>query len=221
MTFRVKLFAAAALAGLAGSNAAFAGPALSIYGGYQSATRSSVSVTDGTQFNTNWEGKPFSAPPYWGVRGTWWLDDFQEGNVGVAIDFSHTKAYADQRTLSNRKLGWSHFEFSDGLNLATANVFYRFHDPEHSWTPYLGIGVGADIPHVEVDRKSGHTSNYQLGGVSGQFTVGFDYRLTEHVSAFSEYKLNYSRVNVSIDSGASLKTSLVTHAIDLGLTYNF
>jgi lipid A oxidase len=219
MKSRANLLLGIAFASLA--SAAFAEPALSIYGGYQSVGRSSVSVTDGTQFNTDWEGKPFTMPPYWGVRGTWWLDDLQDGNIGVAIDFSHTKAYASAKTLSNKKLGWSHFEFSDGLNLATANVFYRFRDPQHNWTPYIGVGIGADIPHVEVDRKSGSTRNYQLGGVSGQLTVGFDYKLTEHFSAFSEYKLNYSHVDVDIDSGDRLTTNLMTHAINAGITYHF
>jgi lipid A oxidase len=203
------------------SNAANADPTLSLYGGFQTAARSTVSVTDGTKFTAGWEGKSFSPPPYWGVRGTWWLDDFGYDNIGVSIDFSHTKVYADKDTLQHKTPGWTHFEFTDGLNLLTANMFYRFQQPGRAWTPYLGAGIGADIPHVEVFRPSGKTWNYQVGGVSGQLVAGLDYKVTQHISMFTEYKLNYSHVNVKIDSGDKLTTNLITHAIDLGFSYNF
>jgi lipid A oxidase len=38
---------------------------------------------------------------------------------------------------------------------------------------------------------------------------------------FAEYKGNYSFVDVDIDSGASLKTNILTHAINLGVSYKF
>jgi lipid A oxidase len=191
----------------------------SVYGGYQTASPSKVTVSDGTTFNSDWEGGSFKAPPYYGVRGTYWLDDFGYDNIGASIDFSHTKIYASQATLD--KVGWSHFEFTDGMNLLTANLFYRFQQPGRAWTPYLGAGLGVDIPHVEVIRPSGTTWDYQLGGISAQLTAGVDYKLTESWSVFSEYKLNYSRSNVSIDSGDTLKTNVFTHAIDLGVSFHF
>jgi lipid A oxidase len=200
---------------------AAADPVLSIYGGYQTAPHSSVSVSDGTEFTAGWEGKSFDPPPYWGVRGTWWLNDLGYDNIGLAIDFSHTKVYADKDTLKNKTPGWTHFEFTDGLNLLTANALYRFQESGRAWTPYIGIGAGVDVPHVEVIRPSGKTWDYQLGGVTGQLMAGVDYRFTEHISGFTEYKFNYSHVNVDIDSGDTLKTNLITHAINVGLSYNF
>jgi lipid A oxidase len=200
---------------------AAADPVLSIYGGYQGAPHSTVSVSDGTKFTAGWEGQSFQMPPYWGVRGTYWLDDFGYDNIGVSIDYSHSKVYADKDTLTNKTPGWTHFEFTDGLNLVTANLLYRFKSADRAWTPYFGAGIGANVPHVEVFRPSGKTWNYQLGGVTGQLLAGVDYRFTEHVSAFSEYKLNYSHVNVDIDSGDTLKTNILTHAIDVGLSYHF
>ena len=85
----------------------------------------------------------------------------------------------------------------------------------------LGAGIGANIPHVEVTRPSGTTSEYQLGGVTGQLMLGVDYKFTDHISAFTEYKFNYSRLDVDIDSGDKLKTNILTNAVSFGLSYNF
>jgi lipid A oxidase len=200
---------------------AAADPVLSVYGGFQTAPHSTVSVSDGTEFVAGWQGKSFALPPYWGVRGTWWLTDLGYDNWGVSLDYSHAKVYADRETLNKKTPGWTHFEFTDGLNLATANVLYRFKSPERAWTPYLGAGLGANIPHVEVIRPSGKTWNYQVGGVTGQFMAGLDYKFTDHISGFGEYKLNYSHVDVEIDSGDRLKTNILTHAINIGLSYHF
>ena len=201
--------------------AAKADPALSVYGGFQSAPHSGIRVTDGTEFTAGWKGKSFSPPPYWGVRGTWWLEEYGYDNIGIALDFSHTKVYADKETLKTKSPGWTHFEFTDGLNLLTLNGLYRFKQPGRFWTPYVGAGVGLNVPHVEVIRPSGKTWNYQVGGVTGQLAGGVDFSVTEHISVFSEYKFNYSHVNVKIDSGDHLKTNILTHAINFGLSYNF
>ena len=219
MRFRGLLALAISLASFHASSA-LADPVLSVYGGYQGAQSSKVDVTDGTHFNADWDGQSFHMPPYWGVRGTWWLDGIGHDDIGIALDYSHSKVYATDATLK-RSPGWTHFEFTDGLNLATVNVLYRFQKPERAWTPYLGAGLGMNVPHVEVWRPSGKTWNYQVGGVTGQLLAGIDYRFTEHISAFSEYKLNYSRVDVDIDSGDRLKTNIFTHAINLGLSYHF
>lgn len=217
--FRFRVGAGIGLAILlASSTAALADPALSIYGGWQTAPHSGVDVTGGPHFTAGWEGKSFVMPPYWGARGTWWLDEWGYSDFGIALDFSHSKVYADKSTL--KETGWEHFEFSDGLNLATANLMYRM-SGDRDWTPYLGVGIGANVPHVEVTRASGKTSEYQFGGVTGQTLVGLDYKFTEHVSAFTEWKFNYSRVDVSIDSGDRLKTNIITNAVNFGLSYNF
>ena len=196
-------------------------PTLSIYGGYQTATNSKVKVSDGTHFNSDWEGGSFKSPPYWGARATWWLNGMGYDNWGVALDYSHAKVIASDDTLNNRTPGWSHFEFTDGLNLVTLNGIYRFQKPGQDWTPYLGAGLGINVPHVEVIRPSGKTWDYQVGGVTGQLMGGIDYRFTEHISGFTEIKLNYSRVDVDIDSGDKLKTNIFTGAINVGLSYHF
>lgn len=203
---------------VASSQLALADPTLSVYGGWQTSPHSGVDVTDGTHFTAGWDGKSFQMPPYWGVRGTWWLDEWGYSDVGIALDYSHAKIYSRGSTL--REAGWSHFEFTDGLNLATANLLYRF-SGDRDWTPYLGVGLGANIPHVEVTRPSGKTSDYQFGGITGQALLGLDYKLTENISAFTEWKFNYSQVDVEIDSGDRLKTDVITNAINVGISYHF
>lgn len=50
---------------------------------------------------------------------------------------------------------------------------------------------------------------------------GIDYTFTNHISAFTEYKLNCSRVDVDIDGGDTLKTNVFTRALNIGLSYHF
>ena len=77
------------------------------------------------------------------------------------------------------------------------------------------------MPHVEVTRASGRTFEYQFGGATIQAQAGVKYQLTEKWSMFAEYKGNYSFVDVDIDSGASLKTNILTHAVNFGVSYKF
>ncbi|MBB3966565.1 MULTISPECIES: porin family protein [Rhizobium] len=191
----------------------------SVYGGYQTAPHSGVDVSDGTSFNAGWEGKSFSTPPYYGARAIWWLENFNYPNLGLSIDYTHAKVYADEKTLATS--GWSKFEFTDGLNLVTANALYRFPQEGKRWTPYVGAGVGLNIPHVEVTRPSGTTFGYEVGGVTFQAQAGVDFRITDRWSTFLEYKGNYSLVNVPIDSGDKLKTNIITNAVNLGVSFRF
>jgi lipid A oxidase len=192
---------------------------LSVYGGYQTAPHSGVDVSDGTHFNAGWEGKSFGSPPYYGARVTWWLENLNHPNLGLSIDYTHDKVYADRQTLDTS--GWSHFEFTDGLNLLTANALYRFPEDGRRWTPYVGAGVGVNIPHVEVTRASGTTFDYEFGGVTLQAQAGVDFRITDRWSTFVEYKGTYSRVDVPIDSGDRLKTDIITNAVNLGVSFHF
>lgn len=192
---------------------------LSIYGGYSTAPHSNVSVSDQTDFTAGWEGRSFNSPPYYGLRATWWMEEFGHSELGVSFDYTHAKVYADQATLLTA--GWTRFEFSDGINLGTFNLLYRFKDFSPSWTPYLGVGAGINVPHVEVKRTTGTTMNYQVGGLTLQWQAGIDYKINEKWSVFSEYKGNYSRVNVKIDSGARLKTNVINNSFNLGVSYHW
>ncbi|TKV75151.1 outer membrane beta-barrel protein [Rhizobium sp. AU243] len=217
---RHTLFVCALLFSGVSFSAAIAGEfEISGYGGWQSAPHSDVKVSDGPDFQAGWEGKSFSNPPYWGVRGTYWFDEGQLRNFGISLDFTHDKVYADDETLA--RSGWSHFEFTDGLNLLTLNALYRFPLESLPITPYVGAGVGINVPHVEVYRPSGKTFEYQFGGATLQAQAGLSYRITDNWSTFVEYKGTYSFVDVDIDNGGSLKTDIITNAVNFGVAYKF
>ncbi|PZU88585.1 MAG: lipid A oxidase [Shinella sp.] len=215
---RFLLCASAAAVALSAS-LAHAEMTISAYGGAQSAPHSDVEVSDQPDFTAGWEGKSFSMPPYYGFRGTWWLEDLGQPNLGVSIDYSHAKVYSNDSTRA--EAGWSHFEFTDGLNLLTLNALYRFPIEGTKFVPYVGAGAGINIPHVEVTRASGTTSEFQVGGATIQAQAGVAYQFTDRWSGFVEYKGNYSWVDADIDSGASLKTDIMTNAVNAGITFHF
>lgn len=193
---------------------------ISGYGGYQFSPHSDVDISGvGAQsFAAGWDTNPFQMPPYWGVRGTYWFEGGALSNWGVSLDFTHAKVYADDETLA--KSGFTHFEFTDGINLLTLNALYKF-DTGSNWKPYVGAGVGINVPHVEVTRATGRTFDYQFGGATLQAQAGVRYEFNDNWSVFTEYKGNYSWVDVDIDSGSSLKTRILTHAINFGVNYKF
>ncbi|TRL39133.1 outer membrane protein [Rhizobium straminoryzae] len=220
MILRNAIHTAALLAGCLFVSAAQAGDfEISGYGGWQSAPHSHVDVSDQPGFGAGWEGKSFASPPYWGIRGTYWFDGGALSNLGISLDYTHDKVYADDETMA--KAGWSHFEFTDGLNILTLNALYRFPLQDLPITPYVGAGVGINVPHVEVTRPSGKTFDYQFGGATIQAQAGVSYRFTDNWSAFLEYKGTYNWIDVDIDSNASLKTDIITHAVNFGVSYKF
>lgn len=194
---------------------------ISGYGGFQFAPHSDVSVsgTGATDFTAGWDTKSFQMPPYWGIRGTYWFEGGALANWGISLDYTHAKVYADDATFT-KSPGWTTFEFTDGLNLLTVNALYKF-DLEGPFKPYVGAGVGINVPHVEVTRPTGRTFNYQLGGATLQAQAGVRYEVNENWSVFTEYKGNYSWIDVDIDSGSKLETNILTHAINFGVSYKF
>ena len=192
---------------------------LSVYGGYQTAPHSDVEVSGVPDFTAGWEGNSFSMPIYWGVRGTYWFDGGRLSNLGISLDFTHAKVYADDETLA--ETGWDRFEMTDGINLLTVNALYRFPIEGSRFTPYVGAGVGINVPHIEVTRASGTTSEYQFGGATLQAQAGVKFDITDRWAAFVEYKGNYSFVDVDIDSGDSLKTEIFTNAVNVGVSFKF
>nr|WP_316652659.1 outer membrane beta-barrel protein [uncultured Gellertiella sp.] len=209
--------AAVALAAL--GTVAHAEMAIAVYGGLQGAGDSTVSRSAGPDFTAGWEGKSFETPPYIGARAIWWPELESIPELGFSLDYTHEKVYADDETLA--ATGWSHFEFTDGLNIITLNALYRMPIANSNFTPYVGLGAGVNIPHVEVTRASGYTSEYQLGGAALQAQAGVDYRFNDQWSVFAEYKGNYSFITADIDSGETLKTNIFTNAVNLGVAFHF
>ena len=208
------------VASLALSGAALAEDQFSIYGGIQSAPHSGVTGTDpggvgDFDFTAGWEGRSFEMPPYWGLRWTRWQTD----RFGWGVDINHTKVYADDDTLADS--GFSHFEFSDGLNILTVNAWRRFPDASATVTPYVGAGIGFSVPHVEVTTSGGRVFEYQVTGPAVQWVAGASYSLNDRWSVFGEYKGTYSMNEADLGSGGTLETDIVTNALNFGVSFGF
>ena len=218
MLCRTVLAAAITASSAAAASAEFQ---LSAYGGWQTAPHSPVTVTGvgAESFTAGWEGRSFETPPYWGVRGTYWLERFGMPQWGVSVDFTHAKVYADAATFPKTD-GWTRFEFSDGINILTVNAMRRF-QRRHGFEPYAGAGVGLSVPHVEVTRPEGTTFGYQVGGAAFQAQVGASYYVTDRLSVFGEYQFNYTMNELTLAEGARLKTDILTNAIVGGVSVHF
>jgi lipid A oxidase len=110
-------------------------------------------------------------------------------------------------------------EFTDGLNQIFAGAMYRW---EHQrWTPHVGFGVGASVPHVEVRRtgSTARTFDYQVAGVAVEGLIGLEYRLGPRLSTFGDYKLSFSSNDADLNGGGRLGTD-INHFI-VGVSYSF
>ena len=192
---------------------------ISVYGGASASPHSGIDYdfNDGLgarSANPSWDGASFEMPPYYGVRGTYWFDSAP--NWGLALDFTHAKVEADLAEAPD----FTQLEFTDGINLLTANAFYR-HEFTDRITPYAGVGVGLSIPHVEAFAANGstQTAEYQVTGVAASALVGVDFAITERISVFGEYKFSYAQVDADLNGGGYLETDLIINQAAVGLTF--
>jgi lipid A oxidase len=234
----------AALAMLAAVLTHFASPAaaevqIGAYGGWSHSFASDISInqpggTNLTLQDVPWETESFQSPPYWGVRGTYWLDSAL--NWGLMIDYHHAKVIAEQGATvavtgtrdglpvgPRDKVGNSFdiMEFTDGLNEIFLGAQYRWLG--RRWTPYVGVGVGTAFPHVEFRRGDGfpRTFEYQVTGVAVEGLVGLEYRIGPKLAAFADYKLSYSNNDADLDGGGTLETDILTSQVIFGISYRF
>lgn len=192
---------------------------LGVYGGFQTSPHSPTSFVDAggreKNFAAGWEGQSFVPPLYWGLRGLLW----SETGWGLGAEFTHAKVVADDDTLS--KSGFQRLQFTDGINILTANGFRRWGHADIRWAPYLGAGLGISIPHVEVDGNGVSVSEYQLTGPAIRWVGGISYALSNDLSLFSEYNGTYSLNSVDLGAGATLDTKIITNSVNMGISYRF
>jgi len=192
--------------------------ALSFYLGSNSSPDSTVNydlnLGDGPQSAlVSWDGETFVMPPYFGMRAIWWLDQYP--NWGIGIDNNHAKVAANPLPA-----GLSRLEFTDGINIVTANAHYRFQN-DSRFTPYAGLGIGITVPHVEVTNvaETSHTSEYQLGGPAVQAIAGVDAAINDRWSVFGELKIAYVEISGDLNGGGWVKSNIVSNQIAFGLSY--
>jgi len=191
---------------------------LSFYSGFQNAPHSRVEgESGGTTFSflSEWEGRPFEAPPYYGIRATWW----RSATFGWGVDFNHTKVYASDDTLASSP--FDDLELTDGLNIITVNAYRRWPSAERAWTPYIGGGLGIAVPHIDANIGASDTFEYQYTGPAATWIAGVSYPLNDTWTLFGEYKGTFSMNDAELDGGGSLETDIVTNALNLGISYDF
>lgn len=214
------LTATISMAALVASQAAAQDFELSLYTGWQTAPHSRVSgdYPGGGDYDAliGWEGKSFSLPPYYGLRGTWWQTD----TFGWGVEFTHAKVYAPED--EREDIGFSRLEFTDGLNLLTVNAMKRWPTQWGKATPYVGGGLGIAVPHVDVETTAGDkTFGYQLTGPAMRLMAGVSYPINDRFAAFGEYQFTYSSNEADLDGGGSLSTDIKTNALNVGISMRF
>ncbi len=186
---------------------------VSIYSGVQTAPHSVVTQSTLGRQTIGWKGRSFDAPPYYGLRAVWW----RTPKLGFGIEVNHAKVYADRPAAH----GYDRLEFTDGLNLITASVWRRFPNQTRV-TPYVGAGLGVAVPHVDVQPTGqAHTFGYQLTGPAVQWVAGAAWRMDDRWSLFGEYKGSYSKHRATLESGGTLRTNLITNALNLGVSFRY
>ena len=202
---------------LCGPGMALAESEFALYSGGQTTPHSTVHGVDGDVF-VSWATHSLKMPIYAGWRYTNWLDD----QWGVALNFTHAKAYANLPEAVNVK--YDVLEFTDGANPITLIAMRRFDALESGLKPYVGAGAGISMPHVEELRtgspQTDKTFGYQYGGPVLTALGGFKYPINDQWDLMTEFQLHYLQLNVRV-AGGRLKTNLITNAVNIGAVYRF
>ncbi|MCZ7675112.1 MAG: outer membrane beta-barrel protein [Roseovarius sp.] len=204
---------------------------LSLYLGWQGVSDSTGSGTlpGGAPFarKFNWDGKPFDAPIYYGGRATWWT----AGDFGFGVEGTHAKVFASAADLA--ALGLSRLEFSNGHNIFTVNAMRRWPDAFEGidLAPYLGGGIGLAVPHVDaqVIGAANRTYGFETTGLALRGIAGLKYAINERWALFGEYQITWSDNDATLDPDPTvpgqlpgkLRTEIVTHAVNFGVSYSF
>lgn len=193
---------------------------------------------DGTDLllkGVGWDGDALYFPLDGGARSVSW-----RGRFGHMVDFLHNKAIArlgkgaHGRRISNGVIEtvdatgtWKgepapprikltdlleRMEFTHGHNMLFATGLMRLASVTPRLMPYVGVGVGAALPHVEVwiagEGEEKKTNEYQYAGPAAQFVAGLEFRRGK-ASYFIEYKASIAWIKGGFTAGKSSDTSKV------------
>lgn len=183
-----------------------------------------------------WSGKSFESPVYYGIRFAYWLKESPAW--GLALDYSHAKMLADLDASVSvdgvrdgtviegmERLGdtFGRLEFTDGHNLVLFTGLYRFfaERTDRAVQPYLGLGLGAAVPHVETLVDGMETFEFQVAGPAVQGLVGVEIPVARAWSLFAESKLAWARISADLEGNGSLSVKPWTAQLAAGVSVSF
>lgn len=187
--------------------------------------------TDARFKDLGWDGDALHFPIDGGVRLTRW-----HGLFGYTIDFLHNKAVsrlgkgAHGRKLKNPVIetvgvegrisgqpapeqmkltdAFGRLEFTHGHNMLFLTPLVRLGEIFPGIRPYLGVGFGAALPHVEItfpgQPDDERTYEYQYTGPALQLMAGLEYQRGRG-RFFLEYKFSYAFISANLTGGKSWK----------------
>ena len=141
------------------------------------------------------------------------------GDFGFGAELTHAKVYANQETRA--KSGFERLEFTDGLNIITANVMWQKQFLRSPIRLHSGVGLGIALPHVDITGNGLREYGYQMTGGAVRLIGGISYPISNRMSVVAEYNGTYSQNNVDLGDQAGLKTNIITNAINIGLSLRF
>ena len=185
--------------------------------------------TDITLKTLGWDGDALRFPIDGGVRSVTGSRSF-----AFMVDFLHNKAVsrlgkgAHGRKLANPviedadtvgTLGgqpaparvkltdvFERLEFTHGHNVLLFTPIVRLASIAPRIRPYIGIGAGFALPHVEVwfpgGRREERTNEYQYAGPAAQVLAGLEIR-SGRMSYFIEYKFTFAWISAALTNGKS------------------
>lgn len=196
--------------------------------------RSDVHMTrpDGTDITLKglgWDGDALQFPIDGGVRAVTGTQP-----LAFMVDFLHNKAVsrlgkgAHGRKIANPVIEdadtvgtlkgepapprvkltdvFERLEFTHGHNVLLFTPILRFANVTPRIRPYIGVGAGFALPHVEVwfpgESKEHKTNEYQYAGPAAQVLAGFEIR-TGQVSVFIEYKHTFAWISAALTGDRS------------------
>lgn len=207
----------------------------SLFGGYSWSPDADVTVrqsggTDLTMGGVGWKSKAVDSPLYGGGRILFWLPRLPV--AGFGFDYTHAKALAsDEQIVEVRGTragtdasGWEPVGrtvqgLGFSVNFLMLTMLKRWLKDQYQ--PYVGLGLGAAIPHVSgtIGPVRGDTTRY--GGLAFEGFAGVTEVLFTPVSAFLEYKIQHAHLDVPYDAGTQVTTNLWVHQGVAGLTVSF
>ncbi|WP_168205879.1 outer membrane protein [Geobacter sp. FeAm09] len=149
--------------------------------------------------------------------------DFEPGNTAgegrIELEYSHRSNRLDKATFAEGSVAASGNVTADSLLLN----FYGILFGDRSWSPYLGLGLGA----ARIEASDLRVTGQPLSGDSAftfayQAGLGVDYALSDHLNLDLGYRFfGAVRPNLREADGTDFRMDYYNHSVVLGLRVGF